>query len=530
MESLRTILAIARADLLQRVRSYAFLVIMAVTVLSAWQLVPPAGSTRAPMHFGPVRPLNTAAGIGATVACMCILWIALIGFYLVSSAIKRDADTGVGQIIATTKVGKATYLLGKWLANFAVLLAIPGAVCVTLVVVLLVKGEGGHFDLLQLWLPMLVLVPPPLALVAALAVVGEVLLPRWRGAVNILYFFLWTFLMIASMELAKGIPLRTPAGQISDLFAMRTVTSAMEDDLLALRPDHRRGQVAINFPFSDKIDGTFAFHGFDHPFPLFWSRWIWLALAALLVSAVAVPFRRFDPVDRNTRVGERARTATPGAARARTAWRLAIPAFPTRSAFLTLLQSELRLMLLGRSAWWWLVTAGLLVASATAPLAAAHRYILPGLWFWHVLVLSRLGSKETAARTTEIVFSAPRPLVRQLPAALAAGWVLTLALGLPVLLRELLVANVSGCVGVVAGALFLPAAAFALGTWTNGSKLFEVAFTVLWYGAMNDAPPLDFSGASAGAQGPGIVVSYLLLALACVALAVPGRLKQLRGL
>lgn len=527
MGTARSLFAIARTDLLQRVRSYSFLIVVVLTALSAWRLVPEAGSTRAPMHFGPARALNTAAGIGASVTCMCILWLGLIGFYLVSSAVRRDETTGVGQIIATTQIGKATYLLGKALSNLAVLLTILGTVCITLLAVLAFKGEGGTFDVAALWLPMLALGPPPLALVSALAVVSEVLLPRWRGAVNVAYFFLWTFLLIASMELSKGISLATPAGQIGDLFAMREVTGTMESDLLAAHPEHWRGQVAINFPFSDEIGTTFEFRGFHDVWPRWAYRWTWVAVAALLVAAVAVPFRRFDPVIETREV---ARAPSPGAGAATARRRLSIPTIATVSPRLTLLQSELRLLLLGRSRWWWLVTGALFVASAAAPLAVSHRYILPGLWFWQILALSQLGSREVGARTTEIVFTAPRPLARQLLAALGAGVLLLLALGLPVLVRELLAGSPTGALGVVAGAAFLPAMALALGTWTNGGKVFELLFTIIWYGAMNDAPPLDFAGALASTQGAQTALAYLALAGILALAAVAGRMKQLRGL
>lgn len=534
MRSLRSVLAIARADFLERTRSYGFLVILALTVFSAWRLVPDAGSTRAPMHFDAFRALNTPAGIGATVATMCGLWLFFIGFYLVSNAVKRDEDTGVGQIIATTQVGKATYLFGKALSNLAVLLAILGAVSLTLVLTLVVKGEGGGFDLVQLWIPLWVLVTPSLALVAALAVVAEVLFRRLRGVVNVAYFFFWTLVMILPMVVAKSVPVGTPAGQVIDVFAMRTVVEAMETDLRRVEPGHRQMEVQINFPFDDKVDRTFVFGGFTQVFPLWLWRFAWVGVAALLVGLVAVPFRRFDPAYRHAsagRQGQKLARVQPDQQSIPVQGRtLALPSVETASPLLILLQSELRLMLHGRSRWWWLATGGLLLATAVAPLGIAHRYILPGLWFWHVLVLSKLGSREVSARTTEIVFAAPSPLRRQLPAALGAGVALTLILGLPVLLRQLLVGNPAGALGVAAGALFIPALALALGTWTNGSKMFEILFTVLWYGAMNDAPPMDFAGALASTRGTGIVLAYLGLGVAFTVLAVPGRFKQLRGL
>ncbi|HNX50956.1 MAG TPA: hypothetical protein PLS53_13045 [Thermoanaerobaculaceae bacterium] len=534
MQPIWSLIAIARADFLQRTRSYGFLITMALTVFSVWRLVPEAGSTRAPMHFGDFRAVNTAAGIGATIATMCGLWLFFIGFYLVSNAVKRDEDTGVGQIIATTQVGKAIYLLGKMASNLAVLLAILGAVSITVVAVFLTKGEGGPLDLAQLWLPLWLLVPPSLVLVAALAVAAEVLLPRARGVVSVGYFFFWTMMMIVPMTAFKGVPINTPAGQVTDLFAMRTVVEAMETDLRIVEPAHKTMEVQINFPFDERVGRTFVFGGFKQVFPLWLHRFVWVGVAVLLVVLVAVPFRRFDPAFRRAPGARRGRMpdlAPPDEEFAPT-WTepVALPAVETGSPFLLVLQSELRLMLHGRSRWWWLVSAGLLIATAVAPLPIAHHYLLPCLWFWHVLVLSKLGSREVSARTTEIVFSAPSPLRRQLPAALGAGLALTLVLGLPVMLRQLLAGNPAGVLGVAAGALFLTAFALALGTWTNGSKAFEILFTVVWYGAMNDAPPLDFAGALAQARGTGTVLAYLALGMLFTALAVPGRFKQLRGL
>ena len=39
-------------------------------------------------------------------------FLGLFGFYLVNDCIKRDIRTGVGQIIASTPINRATYL--KW--------------------------------------------------------------------------------------------------------------------------------------------------------------------------------------------------------------------------------------------------------------------------------------------------------------------------------------------------------------------------------------------------------------------------------
>jgi len=69
--------------------------------------------------------------------------LGLFGFYLVSDCIERDIRTGVGQIIATTPVRRATYLVGKWLSNLAVLSVLELILAAAAVIMVLLKRESG---------------------------------------------------------------------------------------------------------------------------------------------------------------------------------------------------------------------------------------------------------------------------------------------------------------------------------------------------------------------------------------------------
>jgi hypothetical protein len=124
-----------------------------------------------------------------------------------------------------------------------------------------------------------------------------------------------------------------------------------------------------------------------------------------------------------------------------------------------------------------------------------------------------------------MVFSAARPLTRQLPAHWLAGVLVAAVTGGGVAVGLALRGDVAGLMAWAAGALFIPSLATALGAWSGSSKLFEVAYVVLWYlGPLNRLAALDFLGAT-GQPAPAI---WLLAALGLAALAVVGRARQLR--
>ena len=130
-------------------------------------------------------------------------FLGLFGFYLVNDCIERDIRTGVGQIIATTPVSRAAYLVGKWISNFVVLFVLVLILAAAAAVMVLLKREAA-LDLGALLMPFLAVALPYMALIAALAVVFETV-PWLRGAVgNVIYFFLWIFSLIGPGVLMLG--------------------------------------------------------------------------------------------------------------------------------------------------------------------------------------------------------------------------------------------------------------------------------------------------------------------------------------
>ena len=154
---------IVKADFLQRIRSYYFLIAIGVCTFIIYSFVPPIDAGYTMVSLGNYRGFYNSAWIGSMVA-MCVPFFVLIGFYLVNNTVQRDIDTGVGQIIATTRISKVQYLSGKLISNFAVLMLMLLVIVFMTVVMFLVRGETSKLELGRLLFPLLILTTPAMFL------------------------------------------------------------------------------------------------------------------------------------------------------------------------------------------------------------------------------------------------------------------------------------------------------------------------------------------------------------------------------
>jgi hypothetical protein len=188
----RALYHMVRADFLERVRRYSFLLTLAFSVYLAYAVY--AGQMV--LKLDEYRGMDNSAWLGSVVGLVASMWLTLVGFYIVKNAIQRDRETRVGQILATTPIGKSFYTLSKTLSNFAVLAAMVLVLALGSIVIQLFHRADPHIDLIALVSPVLLLGLSAVAVTAALAVLFESL-PVLRGGVgNILYVFLWIFLLV----------------------------------------------------------------------------------------------------------------------------------------------------------------------------------------------------------------------------------------------------------------------------------------------------------------------------------------------
>jgi hypothetical protein len=525
---------IARADFLERVRRYSFLILLGICAYIAYAIIPPAGATESGVALGDYRGLNNSAWIGTMGAVISSVYLFLVGFYLVNNAVKRDQDTRVGEIVAASRIGNYAYLAGKMLSNVAVLLSMVLVVEAVIFVAYLVKHETGSLEPDKLFLPLLINSVAPILLMAGLAVFCEAFHWLKRGVVNVIYYFLWIFLLMAPMEFFSDVDLRAPAGQMIDICGFATSYESFREELRAQDPEYK-GSFSLNFPLLDRTEKTFLYEGSTLTSYPWVYRFVWLPAMLLLLVPAALAFHRFDPARSGRRKSKEIKPArgepsrpeeTPGI---RAISFVDLPPAGRRFSLLRQVKAEMILLLRGRAMWWKLVTLGLFIATAFAPLAIAHQALLPTLLFFQVLVFSSMGSRELAHRTHEYVFAAAYPLRRQLPAAWLAGFAWALALSLPIMARCLVTGNLYGFWMPVLGAMAVTSLALFLGIFTGSGKFFEVLFTMIWYVLVNGTPALDFVGGHPESLQLGVPLYVLGVSLFCLSLSFFRRSRQIQA-
>jgi hypothetical protein len=520
MSAGRTFFQLIKADVLERTRRRSFLVTVAATLLLGYLV---ADGTIG-LHLGHYRGVMNAPWVGLLMALCGTTFVSLFGFYAVKNAVARDRQTGVGQILAATPISRMQYLAAKTLSNFIVLAVVITLLALAAVLLLLIRREEGTVDVRILLPPFLFLALPAMAFTAALAVFFEST-PGLRGGFgNVAFFFVWTLLLV--LPLATG-------SLLTDVTGVRLAMDRLQADIRTLAPDYD-GYFTLGTDGGVHRDTIpLRWRGMNWTAPDIAWRLLPLGWAAALVALAALVFDRFDarvPLFAGA-VCHRGRWSGGGRFLQKPPeLALRLPATVlNRSLFGRMLLAELRLMLQALPWWWHPVALTLWALTLVEDPAFSRTYLLPWLCLWPMFLWSAMGMREIRDRTGPMLFSCPRPVLRQLPALWAAGVLVacTMVSGLGV--RLFIAGDFGVALAIGAGALFVPTLALALGIWSGGTTTFEVVYFLAWYvGPLQHTPSLDFMATSDASVLAGTPVIVLLLTGVLGLAAVVGRLRFLR--
>jgi hypothetical protein len=543
MTTLRALYHLMRADFLERIRRYSFLIVLVATGFAGYSMVPSIDAPYNAFAIGPHRPFYSSAWVGTVFGLVVTTLVSLIGFYLVRTAVARDYRTRVGQIIATTPVSKPLYMLGKWLSNLAVLGAILGVLTVVALVMQLVRAEDTHVNLWALVAPIWFMGLPILALVAAVAVLFECLPLLRSGIGSVVYLFLWGFVLLAGTGSSfDSIDKVTPG---NDLIGFTRTMADVRDNMISLGYDPTEGVTDLYQPTGGSEVTRFAWDGIDWTFRILLERLLWVGLAAVIALVAVIPFDRFDPARSRLRVRKKrkkskkrrakaeAATAEEVSVAADAAARLdlsSLDADTPRSRIWSTFIAEFRLMVRGQPWLWYGAALGLIVTCLVTPYWVFQKFFFPLVWLWPIFLWSAMGNQEIRHRTHHLVFSCAHLVRRQLPASWLAGVVVAAAVGSGAAVRFLVTGEMYSLFGWVVGVAFVPALALALGIWTNSGRIFEIVYFLIWLLAVYSRGrvwPLDFLARSDQSVALGIPAYYLALTAGLLALAVAGRHKQI---
>ena len=517
MNSLHVLYQMARADFLERVRRYSFLVTLAFAVYLGYS----AYSGRVVMRLGDYRGVYNTAWLSALMTLMTTTFLSLVGFYVVRNSVDRDQQTGVGRILAATPMTRFLYTAAKAVSNFAVLSSMVLVLMGAAIAMQFFKGVGS-VDLGPLITPFLLVALPAMAVVAAMAILFETTPVLRGGAGNVIYFFVWAAML--------SVPIQS---QSPDMTGIGVFMNSMEQTVRAIDPAWQRSFTLSlgSTDFGTTTGKTVLWPGLQWDTLSLLGRLFWLAVAVGLTALAALFFHRFDPAYERRRKPSGARAIAPAAEVTHRSPTPApvhltpLSASVRRFRFSYLVIAELRLMLKGRRWWWYAVMACLIVATATVPDAGARAGIAVATLLWPVLVWSQLGTRENRFGTSALMFSSPEPLRRQLTGTLIAGILCTVIVTAGLGTRALLAGDGGAIAAWAAAVLFIPGLALALGVWSGTSKTFEAIYTVWWYvGVANHVRDLDFIGTTPESRTPTV---FLVFALVLVAAAYAGRRMRL---
>ncbi|MFA6248695.1 MAG: hypothetical protein WC615_17265 [Mucilaginibacter sp.] len=512
---MKYIYSIIKADYLQRTRSYAFLITMAITIYAAYSFVPPPSAHYTTLNIVGFKGVYNSAWVGHLSAMMTTVMLSLYGFFLVTGGIKKDVDTEVGLIIATTPISNFGYLLSKMLSNFLVLLTIAGTTFVVSLAMFFLRSSGYPFVISNFIIPFLLLALPALLFISAIAVVGEVFL----GKRAILQYIGFVFLFGAIMGHTQG-ELNDTIAVITDPFGLRTMTMSIQNQVNNEFHTHIDG-VSMGFTFHKKENAfrTFTWNGITWTPVFMLSRFLWIILSFSLVYISSFFFHRFDfkQIAHKKKKATRYADTTPLVPPAITAISMsALPPILKNYSIIPLIKTEIMLLVRKGSKWFWLVNAGLCASMLFAPLSISHTYLLPVLWFLQVTRLSELATKEKTNRLHYFTWSSYKPLQRMLPAQILAGVILMVTLALPLIIRYLLVLNGFAVVNILLGAVFIVLLAVCMGIVSGGKKLYEIVFFLITYLVTQKLPLVDYLGAIAHNSQVLYTVLILNIALCCI--------------
>jgi len=496
MSTLRAIGAILRADLLQRLRSPRYWIVMFALGAFMWRCLPPFDADYITVVLGDtVRGRYSSAWVGMAAALIYSPLLSLTGFYLVRGTVTRDLDTRAWQLLVSTTMSRRAYLIAKWLSHLTVFAGVLVVGLGFALALQLMRGEDMRIDLLELIKPVLVITLPSLAVTATLAVWFDLVPWLRRSAGNVVFFMVFVALVSVGMSQTSGTRTAPPSfpgdlhGFVGIEYDMTHRWPAAREVLAAeMRKRAETAKASAGDKHkSDDVEspglsvGTLVLEG-KRPTLVDWTHWkvssdtllaraFWLGMAMATLLAASPFLDRFA-----AHTGTAKAKASRGASLRWLEWVLKPLLRGTRGA---LLAAELRLTLRSRRWWWWLAMAIAFIVQLAAPEEGLVIGILAG-WILCLDVFSRVILREHDTGTAALVFTAPGMRTKLLGtrAAMAIGlaWTVTL----PALLRLTLqhpTAALATCVAGASVALW----GLALGALFRNSRPFELSLLAVAY-------------------------------------------------
>lgn len=513
-ERLARLLAVIRADFLIRLRRPSTAVVFILLSAIPYLWIPDPSTGRALIVIQGKRALYNSAAIGMATALLATIFIGLTGFYVVSNALRRDVLTRCGSVIASTTMRGSEYILGKFAGNVVFLTVFTLGFMATAMAMVVVRGEGPLQPLVFAG-QYLLLVPPAITMVSAIAILFECTPVLRTKFGDVLYFFVW----VAGLGVVVTIMEKGLGGG----WAPYIDFSGMGLLLLQMKTYYDTSSLSIGATTFDAAKGVLQFPGLRMDWQWLLPRAVSTLMPLSLLAVARLFFHRFDPArvravpdekSRRSWLGRLNGLAKPIARLLVRAGNALIPATGRaslpRSIATDALATVAGFPLLS------IAIAGFAIAAVSQPDAKSLLTgLMPVAFAGCAIAIADVASREKRAATTALVFAAPALRVRFVLWKFSSALLVALLfLAIPII--RAIAFRPSSALPLLIGMVFTVAAATALGIVSANPKTFLVVFLSFWYIALNDkgaSPSLDFAGWF-GSATPIVLASYAALSLA----------------
>ncbi len=476
---MNALVAIARADLIERTRTFGILIVVAALLELGYLWVPDRTATYSTVDLAGWRGVYDSSWMGTISAILTVTFLPLFGFFSIRPAQSRDAVLGTYDIVASSPLPRAVVALGKWSSNVALLIAFAALLGVAAIAMQLVRGEDRSIDLLAYVLPFAIVTVPACAITASLAM-AITAIPGLRGIVGgIVWFFVWTALLAIPLQIAgNGAAPLDPLGTT-------VLTASLFHGLAAAQPHVNIGN-DLEIGFSDPSKHVFRFVGMPWDGAAIVQRALWLLVSIAIAAAVS----SFALVRTNPRT--RGRFAELPA-------RL-VALFPLPP----LLHAELCATLGEAGPLWLAGMAVVTIAALVVPAEGLARVVAPLVWIWPIGPIAFATVMDVRANCEDVLRATPTPSWRRALARTTSCFLLAAVPVAALASRD----GGAGLAALLPLAFAAAAVGVAFGALARSPLPFEGIVLIGWYlGAVNRFPPLD----------PGNATRHPLAALAACA-------------
>lgn len=484
------------ADFKQRTRQQSFVVTLLAMAVLTLLFFPAPDAYYQTLVINGYRGIYNSAWLGICLAMLNALFLPLICFYLVKSALELDRKSKTSELIAATSVNTTTFLFAKWCVNLLILVSVVLVMLVSTVIIQLYYGESYHIDLWALAWPQLVFVMPMLLAISSIALMFES--TRWlKGSLgNLVYFFLWVGSIVQSVENVSGVG---------------SLLNNIETEILQRFPSEQ-GATNVGVVINEQSNEikTFVWQGVEPTISQLVD-----SLPLFIISLVCFCLARvfFDRFSQNTQTNGKKSSwlSTVFLSKVSHFFDAIFLPLTRHFAFTRLLRLELKLLLKGHSIYWILGLFALNIAQLVIDQQLLISIVLPISWLWCVLVISQLGQLEKQTNTLELMTYAKQSSTLQSLASFSAAWLLLLLASLGSLVRFAVLNEGLLLVQLAIAISFTVSLAFCCGALTGNKRMFEVLYPTLWYmGPIQAALYVDFFGVNSQASWQAGMPYYFL--------------------